>query len=57
MKCVGCKERKPDAHRRRQYTAYVEEEQNWKVLCDDCQEENDEYWHEQWQEYYNLIRG
>lgn len=40
------------ATRRRQNTAYVDDELNWAVLCSLCQVEVDEYWKEQWDEYY-----
>jgi hypothetical protein len=56
-RCIGCNKRKPDAHRRRQNTAYVDDERNWKVLCDKCQEDNDEYWNEMWKDYYDMLRG
>jgi len=39
--------------RRRQHTFYVEDELNWVFMCDDCFEENEEYWNERWNEYYS----
>jgi hypothetical protein len=33
-------------------TAYVDDKINWAVLCDECQDEANEYWQEQWDEYY-----
>jgi hypothetical protein len=41
--------------RRRQNTAYVEDERNWVVACDDCFEEIEEYWNKMWREYYGVI--
>ena len=40
------------AIRRRQGTAYVEDELNWVTLCDECHELNEEHWADMWQEYY-----
>jgi hypothetical protein len=41
-----------DAVRFRQNTKYVNEEENWKVLCPACQKANEEYWRDMWFEYY-----
>lgn len=48
--CIVCK--KKGATKRRQNTAYVEDEKNWVVMCDSCFEENEAYWQERWEEYY-----
>lgn len=37
----------------RQMTQYVDEEDNYKVLCKDCQTESNEYWSGMWQDYYS----
>jgi hypothetical protein len=52
-KCIrcGC----DGAKRRRQFTAYVNDEMNFAVLCDECQEEASEYWMERWNEYYGSV--
>lgn len=50
MKCQGCG--KEGAVRKRQKTAYVKDEMNFATLCPECQERNDEYWQESWDEYY-----
>ena len=36
---------------RRQNTQYTDDRLNWVFLCDDCQEENEEYWAERWSDY------
>lgn len=55
MKCTGmwhpCD--RMDAYKRRQNTAYVNDESNWVVMYDDCFEENCKYWDEMWKEYYS----
>ena len=48
--CQHCK--KEGAEKRRQNTAYVDDKLNFATLCDDCQEEANKYWAEQWAEYY-----
>ena len=55
MKCQNRYCDSEDAKHRRQATAYVDDERNYAVLCDDCQKEADEYWNDQWQEYYNSV--
>jgi hypothetical protein len=50
MKCQFCG--KEGAVRRRQGTAYVDDELNWATLCPECQERNDAYWNEMWDEFY-----
>lgn len=39
--------------RRRQMTAYHNDESNWNTLCFEHQQEADAYWTERWQDYYN----
>ena len=41
--------------RRRQNTAYAQDESNWVFLCDECNIINEEHWAERWQEYYSSI--
>ena len=36
--------------RRRQNTAYCDDERNWVRMCDQCFQENQKYWEEMWQE-------
>jgi len=48
--CQACN--KPGAKKRRQNTAYVDDEANFSILCDDCQQQADEYWKDMWDEYY-----
>jgi len=55
VKCQGCD--KEGAERRRQLTAYVDDESNYSTLCDECQDETDEYWKDMWNEYYSMVRG
>ena len=38
--------------KRRQNTAYVEDERNWVFMCDECAKINDEHWQELWDDYY-----
>lgn len=40
------------AKRRRQDTAYVDDEMNWVVMCDECAKHNEEHWKSMWAEYY-----
>lgn len=40
----------------RQNTAYANDESNWASYCNDCQEEADAFWQEQWDEYHSMIR-
>ena len=42
MICNGCKIDKADTKKRRQNTNYVKDEQNWNILCEECQKEADE---------------
>ena len=56
MKCQCCEVE--GAIRRRQNTAYADDELNFAVLCDECQKETHEYWQERWEEYYsNCMQG
>ena len=55
-KCQLCGKEGKDVERRRQLTAYPEDEFNWATLCAVCQEETDDYWIELWNEYYAGIR-
>ena len=50
MKCQGCNSE--GAKKRRQNTSYVDDKENFSILCHDCQIEADEYWKDQWDEYY-----
>lgn len=43
------------AYRRRQMTAYADDEMNWAILCDDCQKESHEYWKDRWDDYYSMV--
>lgn len=45
------------AYRRRQDTAYADEELNYVTLCAEHHAENDEYWAERWDEYWSEVRG
>lgn len=40
------------ATKRRQNTAYTDDNMNWVTMCDECAKFNDERWDEQWREYY-----
>lgn len=54
MKCQCCGQ--AGAEKRRQFTAYAYDELNFAILCDECQEEVNEYWKDRWDEYYSMIR-
>ena len=41
--------------RRRQNTAYFNDELNWTFLCDECMKQNNEYWNEVWSEYWSQV--
>ena len=49
--CQGCEKEGPDVQRRRQNTAYEDDESNYATLCADCQEVEDEYWHWLWAQF------
>lgn len=51
--CQGCEKKR--AIRRRQNTAYVDDERNFATLCPECQDEADKYWKEEWDNYYNMV--
>lgn len=40
------------AERRRQNTAYCEDDRNYVTLCPACHLENDLHWREMWADYY-----
>ena len=40
-------------YKRRQATAYVDDNSNWTFLCDRCSEENNKHWYDQWNDYYS----
>jgi len=57
LKCDGYDVRceSMNATRRRQNTAYEEDESNWNTLCEDCQVEVDEHWADMWNEYWSSV--
>lgn len=55
MKCQGfagpCQNQ--NATKNRQNTNYQPDDaMNFKILCPECQEEADTFWHGQWADYY-----
>lgn len=38
--------------RRKQSTAYVNDELNWVVMCDVCFAQREEHWRQAWAEYW-----
>lgn len=52
MKCQLCEIDSPDVREVRQRTDYFDDKLNFVILCPKCEEENDEYWRERWDEYY-----
>jgi hypothetical protein len=53
LKCERCDS--INAWRHRQNTNYVDEEANFVTLCQECKDENDEYWQEMWEELRNNL--
>lgn len=54
--CQQCRCYHSTVKRRRQHTAYENDESNFAVLCKSCQELQDEYWEERWSDLYmNLL--
>lgn len=51
--CVYCGSL--NASNNRQKTEYHNECDNMKVLCPDCQREEDEYWDDMWVDYYSSV--
>lgn len=49
--CEKCN--RSGASRNMQNTCYENDDDNWAVLCDECQSEQDEYWDYMWKEYYS----
>jgi len=43
--------------RRRQNTAYVNDDDNYRCLCEQCQADADEYWEDAWAEYRSMTYG
>ena len=41
--------------KRRQRTAYYDDELNWVFMCDECMKYNNEYWNDMWNEYYSQV--
>jgi hypothetical protein len=39
-----------EGKKRRQNTAYNDDERNWVVMCDECKKHNDEHWDDMWRE-------
>lgn len=39
----------------RQATQYIDDDQNWFTGCKKCDEQNDEYWADMWEQYYGSI--
>lgn len=37
---------------RRRNTQYIDEEDNWVFMCDECFEAECAYWAERWEDYY-----
>lgn len=51
FQCDRCPRK--DAEITEQRTRYVDECDNYVVLCEMCQKENDAYWDGMWKEYYS----
>lgn len=53
LKCDHCHVSNETVARRRQHTAYNEDELNFRTYCEECQKVANEYWDERWQEYWS----
>lgn len=53
--CPMCKKESATVERRRQNTAYLEEESNWVTVCEDCFEEIQWQWEQMWRDLYGNI--
>lgn len=53
--CPRCGVIDGSVQRRRQSTAYVDDQQNFVLACETCYEEVESYWEERWQDYYRDI--
>jgi len=51
MKCGRCGKEHESVWIRRTNTAYVEEELNWVLECDECTEETEGFWKMMWEEH------
>lgn len=45
----------PGGEWHRMNCAYIDEQQNWAWLCQDCYDEVTKMYDEMWQEYYNSV--
>ena len=50
--CPMCELLMPDVERRRQNTAYVDDEMNYVRVCLECFLEIQEHWKDAWEDYY-----
>lgn len=50
--CDKCKELSGTVEHRRMSTQYLKEEDNFIEVCQDCFDEIEYYWEENWREYY-----
>lgn len=50
--CQQCEQESTTVERRRQNTAYADEESNWVTVCEKCFEKIQENWEEMWEDYY-----
>lgn len=39
----------------RRITRYIDDESNWLTACRECQDHDDEYWSDMWEQYYGSI--
>lgn len=53
--CPACGKIKLSIKTVRQNTAYVDDFKNYFRGCEDCREQNDEYWAEMWNDYYGMV--
>lgn len=53
--CPRCSRFTSTIERRRHSTMYEDEESNYSKLCQDCFDEEEEYWQERWEDYYRDV--
>jgi C4-type Zn-finger protein len=54
--CPLCGRYRDDVAKRRLNTAYHKDALNWTISCEDCFHDAWEYYQEQWETYYDMIR-
>lgn len=53
--CPVCERKSDDIKRRRRYSAYANEEENWLTSCQDCYDTDYSHLRDDWEEYYSMV--